>query len=261
MLTRLFGEDGARQTGFRLGWLLPVDWYAELHYGAQNATGETMVSFLANDEVFEERPIAGRPFVEREVKSLNDLAHLFRFVTGFDLGETWSAQLGASALLGPNATGPGGRTRIYGADAVAKWRPVRSDQGWPFLTVEAEWLERDYRADANLDDPNNPFPSKTFDDRGGYVQGLWGFRKRLAAGMRAEYASSSGASFPDGRDDDPFRGDRLRLSPLLLFQQSEFARWRLQYNYDRAEFLAEDDSHSVWLVLELGIGPHAAHRY
>ena len=59
--TRLFGGDGIRGPGLRLGWLLPLPWFSELHAGLQNATGETMVSFLANDEVFEEGGIGGRP--------------------------------------------------------------------------------------------------------------------------------------------------------------------------------------------------------
>ena len=65
ILTRLFGGDGMRQTGIRIGWLTPLPWFSEFHVGVQNPNGETMVSFLANDEVFEERPIGGRPFVER----------------------------------------------------------------------------------------------------------------------------------------------------------------------------------------------------
>lgn len=50
-----------RAPGVRLGWLLPVPWFSEVHLGAQNANGETMLSFLASDEAFEERPIGGGP--------------------------------------------------------------------------------------------------------------------------------------------------------------------------------------------------------
>ena len=70
--TRLFGPDGMRGPGFRLGWLLPTPqlsetpWFSELHFGMQNANGETMASFLANEEFYEERPIGGRPFVQRD---------------------------------------------------------------------------------------------------------------------------------------------------------------------------------------------------
>jgi hypothetical protein len=64
-----------------------------------------------------------------------------------------------------------------------------------------------------------------------------------------------------GRDADPFRDDRYRVSPLLVWYASEFARLRLQYNYDRADHLTNDRAHSVWLVLEALIGTHPAHKF
>ncbi len=60
--TRLLGPDGARAPGVRIGWLVPGTERTRLHFGLQNATGETMVSFLANDEFYEERPIGGMTF-------------------------------------------------------------------------------------------------------------------------------------------------------------------------------------------------------
>ena len=60
---------------------------------------------------------------------------------------------------------------------------------------------------------------------------------------------------------DPFRDDRHRISPMLLWQPSHFSRIRLQYNHDRAAHLAHHDAHSVWLGFEFLIGAHAAHKY
>ena len=97
VLTRFFGEDGMRGPGVRLGWLLPLGWTSELHFGAQTAKGETMVSFLANDEVFEERPIGGRPFASGETRDPGDLVYLLRWVNGFDVSDTVSGQVGVSA--------------------------------------------------------------------------------------------------------------------------------------------------------------------
>jgi hypothetical protein len=64
-----------------------------------------------------------------------------------------------------------------------------------------------------------------------------------------------------GRDDDPFRDNRQRLSPLLLWHPSEFSRLRLQYNYDRADHLEDKDAHSVWLGVEFMYGAHPGHTY
>jgi hypothetical protein len=264
ILSRLFGEDGMRGPGARLGWLMPLPWFSELHAGVQNASGETMVSFLASDDVFESpfgagAGLAGRPFAERPVQRLDDLVYLLRWQQSFDPFESTAVAIGTSALLGPNSTGADGATRILGTDLVAKWRPG-GPGGWPFLLLEAELARRDYRADG---DRALGLRSETLQDWGGYVQALYGFLRRFAAGARFEYASGSGASrIPGGRAADPFRADRTRLAPLVVFYPSEFSRIRLQYNFDRADFLVRRHSaHSLWLGLEISLGAHGAHAF
>lgn len=268
VLSRFFGPDGMRGVGARLGWLLPVPWFSELHGGVQNALGETMQSFLASDEAFEERPVGGRPFASAGTRSLADLVYLLRWVNGFELGADWAGQIGASGLYGPNATGSDGETWIYGADAVLKWTPATSDRGWPFLRIEGELARRRYRADAFFDpDTLVSFERATFTDWGGFLQLLWGFRRGWSVGIRGEYATGNDDTYAADsafatRSEDPFRGDRVRVSPLLVFQPSEFSRLRLQYNADDADFLSGDDgAHSVWLGLEFLIGQHPAHRF
>mgnify|MGYP005850030601 CR=1 FL=1 len=271
--SRLFGEDGMRAPGVRAGWLLPLPWFSELHLGAQSALGETMVSFLASDEVFEERAIGGRPFADDGTRRLDDLVYLARWVNGFDISPTWSGQLGLSGLFGPNATGPDGRTIVYGADMVLKWLPLASHRGFPFVTLEAEVMGRRFMTDdfsgcpEAEEDGGCPDPifvdDDTLDDWGGYLQALWGFRRNWSVGLRGEYAAGDGDSIGafDSRNDDPFRDDRLRISPLLVWTPSEFSRWRLQYNYDRADFLEQDDAHTVWMGLEFLFGSHPAHGF
>jgi hypothetical protein len=262
--TRFFGPDGMRGPGFRLGWLAPLPWYSELHFGMQNANGETMASFLANDEFFEERPVGNRPFVERDVDTLKDMVYLARMDNSWDPAQDVTAKVGLSALYGPNATGDDGETGIYGVDLVVKWRPGYRERGWPFLIWESEIMRRDYKADAFYDDsdPTNVIDLKkeTLRDWGLYTQLLYGFRPGWAAGLRYEYATGSGDSV-DGRDSDPFRDDRTRVSPLLTWMPSEFSRLRVQYNYDRADHLDDEEAHSVWLGIEFMYGAHAAHAF
>jgi len=278
--TRLFGPDGMRAPGFRLSWLTPLPWFSELYFGMQNANGETMTSFLSEAEAFAERPIGGRPFVDRDVKSLNDLAYLARWGNSWDLSDEVSAVIGFSGLYGPNATGPNGETWIYGADLKLKWRPVNNFRGWPFLLLQSEIMGRNYRADRFF----NPGPDgiagtvddirlskKTLVDWGFYTQLLWGFRHPWAAGIRYEYATGSGnnvnVDFGTGtytivsRNSDPFRGDRHRVSPLLVWQPTEFSRFRLQYNYDHLNGFDHRNAYSIWLGVEFMFGAHAAHKY
>jgi hypothetical protein len=274
VLSRFFGEDGMRGVGARADWLLPVPWFSELSAGLQNPEGETMYSFDASEESFDERPIGGRPFVSESVRSFDDMVYLLRWVNGFDLSDTWVGQVGLSGLFGPNATGSDGETWIYGADFVLKWTPLSSDRGFPFVTVQGEILQRRYEADSFFgcldpdEDPCTPvaLASETFDDWGGYLEALWGFRRGWSLGLRGEYATGSGGNDPTTgylRDQDPFRDDRVRISPLLVFQPSEFSRIRLQYNWDQADFLdgGDDPAHSVWLGLELMFGAHPAHAF
>jgi hypothetical protein len=262
--TRFFGPDGMRGPGYRLGWLLPVSWFSELHLGMQNANGETMASFLASEEFFNERAIGNRPFVNREVKTLKDFAYLLRLDNSFDPSETVTAKIGLSGLYGPNATGNEGETSIYGVDLVVKWRPAYSERGWPFLIWETEVMQRDYKAAAYFDDsdPANviDLPEGTLHDQGFYTQLLYGFKTGWAAGLRYEYATGTGQSV-GGRDRDPFRDDRSRISPLVTWMPTEFSRFRAQYNYDRADHLPDREAHSVWLGVEFMYGAHAAHSF
>jgi len=265
--TRLFGPDGLRQAGVRLGWLTPLPWYSEVQVGVQNANGETGSSFFANEEFFEERPIGGRPFVERDVRSPKDLLYLAHWVNSWNLSDAVTTKVGLSGLYGPNATGPDGDTWIYGADLKLTWRPTNNFRGWPFVLWQSEAMKRDYRADRFFDDSNPDniidLPRATLRDYGFYTQALYGFTYGWAAGLRYEYATGSGESVLsfDGRRNDPFRDDRHRVSPLLVWHPSEFSRIRLQYNYDRADHLERRDAHSVWLGVEFLYGAHPAHKY
>lgn len=281
--SRLLGGEGLRSPGFRLGWLTPLPWFSELHFGMQNADeGETTLSFISDEGV------GGRPAVDRGVESLPDLLYLGRWNNSWDLSDEWTALLGFSGLYGPNATGNDGRTWIYGTDLKVRWRPRENFRGWPFLTWQSEAMKRDYTADFFLagtaGDPGNgghthgdeseeedpeefdeDLPGAILRDWGLYTQLLYGFRYRWASGVRFEYASGHGASLIEGeltsRSRDPFRDDRYRLSPLLVWQPTEYSRFRLQYNYDNAPHLEDGEAHTVWLGAEVFYGAHPAHKY
>lgn len=270
--TRMFGPDGLRNPGFRLGWLAPLPWFSQVHVGAQNATGETAVSFLGESEgggghshggEDEEEPtgIGGRPVVSRSVHDLGDLLYLTRWENGFAITDAVSGNLGFSALYGPNSSGSHGRTYIYGTDLIMKWRPSNNFRGWPFVTWQSEVMGRNYKADAVRDDEHlGNLPGTTLHDWGLYSQLLYGFRYGWSAGLRYEYAAGSGQSV-GGRAADPLRDDRHRISPLLTWRPTEFSRLRLQYNLDHAQFLGDGWESSVWLGIEVLYGQHPAHNY
>jgi len=280
--TRLFGGDGMRAPGFRLGWLLPTpeSVFSELQVGMQNANGETMTSFFGGrhehgeeeaeheheEETFEGTQIGNRPAIGRDTKALKDFVYLVRWNSSWNMREDLGVVLGFSGLYGPNDTGPRGDTWIYGADMKWRWRPATNFRGWPFLTWQTEIMQRDFKADrfTQVDEESGDIftlPGRTLHDWGLYSQLLYGFSYGWAAGIRYEYAGGSGQSI-DGRKHDPFRSDRHRFSPLLAFHPSEFTRIRLQYNLDHANHLDNDkDAHSVWLNFEWLYGSHPPHEY
>lgn len=267
--SRLFGGDGLRGPGLRLGWTIPGS-HTEILLGVQNASGETMTSFLANEEVYEERPIGGRAFADPEVRSGADLVYAARVATSWPVWGPGQLDLGASAVFGPNATGSGAGTGIVGLDAVWSWRPPSHHGGLPSWRVQAEFLARDFDAAAQSDgqDPANPIavPAETLRDHGGYLQVLHGSAAGLGAGVRVEWASGSGANYDAvtqalvGRDHDPYRADRVRISPLLVYAPSTCWRIRAQYNYDSSDHL-DDPVHSVWFGVEILIGTRPSHTH
>jgi len=105
-----------------------------------------------------------------------------------------------------------------------KWRSANHFRGWPFVTWQTELMQRDYHADRfTLEHEDEPgavttLPGRTLKDWDVYSQLLYGFYYggygSWAAGMRHEYAGGSIQSV-GGREHDPFRADRHRVSPPL----------------------------------------------
>lgn len=241
ILSRFFGPDNLRSQGMRLAWLTPLPWYSELYLGAQNANGETVVSFLYEPG----ETVGGYTLIDRGgARSFGDLLYSARWLNGFDLSDSVSANLGLSALFGPNASGLDTDTRLYGLDLYLKWRPVRHERGFPFVAWQTEVMRRDYEV-----------PGGALKDAGGYTQLLWGYAPGWVAGARAEYADSD--SLDTG---DSLRDRRTRYALNLTHYFSEYSKLRLQFNRDRAEHLA-GPANAVWLQYEIGIGRHAAHTF
>jgi hypothetical protein len=269
--TRLFGGEGMRDAGLRLSWLAPTSWYSEFMVGVQNSDGDRMQSFRGEghahgdeeehaDEEFEEG-VAGRPYNESDTRSLNDLVWLTRWVNSFNVTEDSTLQLGVSNLYGDNHTG--GETWIYGADA--KYVIEDKELGRADWVFQGEIMKRNYQADAVSIEGDHSFdlPSDEVDDWGFYVQGLKAINKKWSVGLRYEYATGSGDSFEEderiSRDDDFDRSDRTRISPLLVYQHSEFTKLRLQYNMDDSD--AEGNASTIWLGVEVILGSHPAHKF
>jgi hypothetical protein len=265
--SRLLGEDGFRGPGAQLSWLTPLPFFAELTGSVQNSQGGTAKSF--RDVVGD--VVAGRTLVNRPVRTLGDLAYVLRLKTSFDPTEEITIVPGISALFGPNATDMNGRTQIYGADFYLKWKPLANDQGWPFVAWQTEAMTRRYEAAAVFDAGGIQIDrDRTLGDWGAYSQVVWGFSRPWVMGFRLDYARGQDDTFSDGSytsATDSLRDRRERASIDLTYYPSEFSKVRLQYNYDRSEFLSRaplldpKDAHSIYLQFEILFGAHAAHKF
>ncbi len=255
IIGRAFGPDGLRSVGAQGSWLVPVPFFTELTLGVLDGQGGTSHSFRNQGEpdALGVNRFHGRETTNRGIRGSGDLLFVPRLASSFDLTDEQTLLLGASAAFGPNDTGGGNATQIYGADVYWKWKPSNADAGFPFVSWQTEVLYERYEAGADL---GASLPAETLSDWGGYSQILWGFKPRWTAGLRGEYANGNHGAFDA---EDVFRGERERVSPALTFYPSEFSKIRLQYNYDHGALFG--DAHSIWLQLEFLLGAHGAHKF
>ena len=252
VLNRMFGPDGLRSQGARLSWLAPTPFYTEAMLSVVNSAGGTTSSFRSDGS----SDIHGGVATERPVLAFRDMLLVPRIATSFEVTETQTLLLGASAAVGPNNSGPRAKTQIYGVDAYYKWKPESAQAGFPFVSFQGEALLRRYGAAQreSADLPTILLPNETLRDRGAYAQLLYGIKPRIVAGLRADVANGDDAAFAS-----ELRADRVRLSPNLTWYPTEFSKIRLQYNYDDRKNIGTD--HSLWMQFEFLLGAHAAHKF
>lgn len=258
ILNRIFGPDGLRGPGAQLSWLAPTPFYLEFIGNAQQAEGEIATSFLSKAG----ETVRGYTLIDRPVRKIGDLLYMPRVVSSFSPTDELTVALGGSALFGPNASGTNTGTTVYGGDLYVKWKPVDHVQGFPFVAWQTEYLHRNYEAGP---DNANGISASTLKDFGWYTQILYGFTYRWVAGLRVDYANSSGGGvavpFLTTLAQRDLVDERWRLSPDLTFYPSEFSKFRLQYNLDFADSRGREAVHGVFLQMELNIGEHGAHIF
>jgi TonB dependent receptor len=263
--SRVFGGDGMRSQGATLTWTLPARWTTELLATVQNARGETMTSF-ANAEG---EDLAGRPLAAHAVHAYDDFVTTVGWRGGIDVSPRVKLRIGADLAMGPNTAGEDTRTRIYGGHAALRWSDdPHGHLGRGDMQFIAEFIARDYEVDAYTDDPDGmpvngdetTYAADTLHDQGLVAQLEVGLAATWSAGLRYEYATGSGESV-GGREADSLRDDRWRLSPLIAWRPLESVRLRLQYNLDHAQHLDDDFVHTVWLGLDVLVGPHSHHDF
>ncbi len=236
-LGRVFGSEGNKGLGGELSWLTPLPWYVELVGSTMMADGgATSRSFLGD--------------TERTVRGPKDLEYLAAAKQFFPLSEDWSLAWGLSGAFGPNPSGAGNRSAIYGSDVYLKYRPITSQSPLVF-SLTSEWYYRRRQA-----------PGDIIQDVSSYTELFLRFAERWATAARYEHGTaplrSSGSQVPDPLDP-AWTAERQRVALALTHYPSEFSRFRLQVSRDMPGWRAA--SWSGFLTAELAIGAHGAHAF
>lgn len=209
------GEDGLADYGISLSRLIPNPWLF------LEATGQV---YRGRSEVF-------------DGTTRSDLAYVGHLRAYRDVSESTNLDLGGSIAYGGNHAGPGYHTRLLGADASYRWRPLRRAIYNRLLArTELVWSRREE-------------PGAVRDAFGFYISGEYQFARRWFAGLR--YDDSD-------RADDPSLTDKGG-SLLLTYWPSEFSQIRGQYRYTR--YGDGRKANEFLFQLLFAIGAHGAHAF
>lgn len=188
--------------------------------GPTTNTGTLEVTAGSNDALFE----GGN--------QLSFLANLRNF---WDLSASSYVQLGATGVYGKNDD-VSLDTRLLGLEASYRWAPPGRSLYRGF-SLKGEW----YFGWKDLE-------TEKLQGNGGYLQANYKLGLRWVLGGRADYVDEYG--------DGP---NIFQFAPSLSWWQSEWVRFRLQYNYVKPE--GGSDNHTLLLQSVWAVGPHKHETY
>ena len=246
MLGTQYADDGVQ-----LHWLAPTDQYME--FGLEAGRGR---SFPGDNS---SRNAAGMT--------------AFTFHTGGDIGDsiTWrgglsllQTQSNGQTLLETNANDfPAyaaftGRTRVALADGVLKWAP-HGNATHTYFKLQGEYLQSRRSGDlAGLSGVSDASLREI--QSGAYIQGVYQFMPTWRVGLRTERLDPGHPNFGDASFLLTSTGYHPTKNSLMLdFNESEFARIRVQFAQDRTHQGFIDNQ--FLLQYQTALGAHGAHAY
>jgi len=260
----LVGGEGLSNPGLRLSWTAPVDFLLQLN--AEVYQG-----------VFDESPTFDATGYELTAVDGTTLSSSAPFVPGLFVGSIKASfdagdhvfLLGASAMYGHSTqtrlngestdqafSAPG--TVLYGADLTYRYL-LGPNRG---LTWQSEYLGRYSSGDLAL--ASDGRLHHALKRQGGlYSQLVWRFDEpgQWRAGARFDLITQNSITVDGaGLDLDTML---QRYAAMLEYSLTEFARFRLQYAFDRSRHLAgaRRDVHEVLLQVNVALGRHDAHAH
>jgi hypothetical protein len=220
----LGGEEGWIGTGISAAKLIPLpgDLFSELT--VQIFRGDSDGLFVAPER--------------------SDLAYNGHYRVFADLSDSSNLDLGASYGLGPNGTASDAKTKLAGADATFRWKPLR--QGTYRSVILRGELFRSQREQAG----------GTQTATGWFVSGEYQLAKRWWVGVRGEAAEHAA----DAVIKDTGTAATLTSWPSEFSQlRGEFRQRR--YGGPNVASAGTYTGNEVLLQLQFAIGAHGAHPF
>ncbi len=239
----LGGEDGIRDTGFSISRILPSagGFFVD-------ATGEL---YRGNSSVIFQQQSRNDLTAVGHLRAYRDITESTNIDTGFSFSRGHHAPaevMGPYTITSPESSSPGNVvllppsgsflvSRIYGADATVRWKPLRRSIYHSFVgRTELIWHHRQEPLGLR----------KAF---GYYVSGEYQFARRWFAGVRIDQSD---------RLFGPAANDKQQ-SFLLTYWPSEFSQIRTQFRHGR--YMGLGDSNELLFQLQFSIGSHGAHPF
>jgi len=254
------GMHGINETGLQLQWTAPTDTYIML--GVEVLQGENEQMF-GNGSIHLSELNATNSDIDSESAPSLFIAYA---KTSFDIDRTTilaglSFASGSSRLdhsedeESPHAFS--GDSKLYGADLVIK----HYFDSYSSLTWQSEWLYRDMDGTMYEDfSATTPTLTPTTKKQAGlYTQLVYTYDKSWKVGARYDTIYKNDIS-----NSDAFAPNNMdKYSAMIEYNTSEFARFRLQYNHNRAlyEDDVQQDLNTIILSANISIGAHGAHSF
>ena len=242
---RAFLNNAFNDDGIEASWVLPTDLYSEVGVGA----------FRGDDY----------PFGSTDGAKLGGWSAFGRI--GGDIGPRQNWRLGGYVLSGTTdsrSTGEdavifAGDSRLYAVDLRYAWAPTGNAREQE-LSLLGEYMWR--KEDGTYDDTglgSGPIPYER-NASGWYVQAVYKFLPQWRAGLR--YSRLDAPAVPAaliGGVLDANGKNPSAQAAMLDWSNSEFSRFRLQYNHETLS--SGQDDNQVILQYIMSIGAHGAHMF
>lgn len=233
-LENTFGHEGLVGLGVGLDWQLGKLWATNNGLTLEITNADNPVAFAGSD--------------------WNDPAFLLRHTGFFDLGPDSYFDLGLNWTRGPNTETGSTKTDIYGFDFAYVWEPTHRAR-YRSLEFRGEYIHTDFDTEDS--------PSISSDSYYAYLFGR--LSRRWVLGLRYDNAELPGYVSPLYDPEDFREGLReIGWTPFLTYQQSEFVKMRLQYQWVDRDFIfsrGPETDNRLWLQVIFAAGPHKHESY